>query len=123
METVHVFISTGRFRSLAEMREYIDVAYDEDDEDGEGEDSAFMTEVGLEEYEPGLIEAVPSASGRPVPLSELLAAASYADQWLPQLDGTRLADAAVCVYPPNVVADPAGCSLEYLGAFEYQPPG
>lgn len=118
MEEVHLFVSTGRFRSLAEMRAYTDKSYDDD---GNGLPSAFITEVGLDEYEPNCIEAYPSPTGRPVPLAELLAGASFADQWLPAVDGARLADAAVCVFPPNVVGNPAGCALEYLGAFEYRP--
>jgi len=117
MDTVHVFISTGRFKSSDEMRAYIDETYTED---GDGIPSAFMREVGLSEYEPGCIEAVPSASGAAVPLGELLAGASYADQWLPHLDRSRRADAAVCVFTPNVADHPEGCSLEYLGAFEYR---
>jgi len=118
MEQVHVFASTGRFRSLAEMRAYTDKTYDDD---GNGLPSPFITEVGLDEYEPNCIEAYPSASGRPVPQAELLAGASYWEQWLPAVDGTRLADAAICVFPPNLVENPAGCTLEYLGAFEYRP--
>ena len=98
------------------MREYIDPTYDED---GEDIPSPFTTEVGLAGYEPMCIEAITSASGRPVPLAELLARASYAGQWLPGVDGARLADAAVCVYAPNEVTRPAGCTLEDLGAFEY----
>lgn len=39
METVQVFISTGRFRSFDEMRTYIDQNYNED---GEGIPSEFM---------------------------------------------------------------------------------
>jgi hypothetical protein len=117
LDTVHVFVSTGRFRSFEEMRAYIDETYTED---GDGVPSAFMREVGLSEYEPGCIEAVPSASGLPVPLSELLAGASYSGQWLPHLDGSRAADAAVCVFAPNRVERPEGCSLEYLGAFRYR---
>jgi hypothetical protein len=116
MDTVHVFISTGRFRSFDEMRAYIDETYTED---GDGVPSAFMREVGLSGYEPGCIEAIPSESGRPIPLADLLAEASYADQWLPGLDGSRLADAAICVFTPNRLARPEGCSLEYVGAFDY----
>ena len=118
MASVHVFVSTGRFRSFEEMREYIDEPYTED---GDGVPSPFMSEVGLGEYEPGCIEAIPSATGRPVPLADLLAGASYAEQWLPAVDPTRRADAAICVFEPNQVDHPAGCTLEYLGAFEYRP--
>ena len=77
MNTVHIFISTGRFKSLDEMRAYIDETYTDD---GDGIPSTFMNEVGLSEYEPHCIEAFPSKSAKPVPLSELVAGASYADQ-------------------------------------------
>lgn len=129
MPAVYVFISSGRFRSFDEMRAYIDPVYEEDeegdedeedDEDDESIPSPFMTEVGLTRYEPMCIEAVPSKSGHPVPLADLLARASYADQWLHRLDVGRLADAAICVFAPNEVARPEGCTLEYLGAFEYR---
>ena len=116
METVHVFISTDRFRSFDEMRAYIDETYTED---GDGVPSVFMQEVGLFEYEPGCIEAIPSGSGLAVPLSELLADASYSDQWLPYLDRSRLADAAICVFAPNEVKHPKESSIEYLGSFPY----
>jgi Immunity protein 22 len=48
MATVYVFLSTGRFRSLKEMRQFIDQTYTED---GDGIPSSFMREVGLSEYE------------------------------------------------------------------------
>jgi hypothetical protein len=69
MPTVHVFVSTGRFRSSDELRAYIDPDYDEEDEDGDRIPSPFMTEVGLTRYEPMCIEAIPSESGHPVPLA------------------------------------------------------
>ena len=116
MATVHVFVSSGRFRSFEEMRYFVDKAYTED---GEGIPSPFMREVGLSNYEPGCIEAIHSEC--PTPLSELLADASYAEQWLPHLPATRMADAAVCVFAPNEVRHPRGCSLEYCGPFEYKP--
>jgi hypothetical protein len=116
VNTVHIFVSTGRFKSFEEMRAYIDETYTED---GDGVPSAFMQEVGLSEYEPGCIEAIHSDSGRPISLAELLTGASYADQWLPGLDGSRLVDAAICVFSPNRLKRPEGCSLEYIGAFTY----
>jgi hypothetical protein len=115
MDTVHVFVTTGRFRSFAEMRAFVEETYTED---GDGVPSVFMQEVGLTEYEPGCIECVHRPA--PVPLHELLAGASYSDQWLPQLPAGRLADAAICVFAPNRVGQPEGCSLEYVGAFEYR---
>jgi hypothetical protein len=116
-DTVHVFVSTGRFRSFEEMRAYIDETFTKD---GDCIQSAFMREVGLSEYKPDCIEAVASDSGGAVALSELLAGASYSDQWLPLLDGSRLADAAICVFAPNRVGQPARGSMEYIGAFGYR---
>jgi hypothetical protein len=118
MDRVHIFISTGRFRSFDQMRDYIDETYTED---GDEIPSTFMEEVGLSEYEPDCIEAVSSETGGPVPLAELLAEASYSEQWLARLDGSRLADAAICVFAPNEVERPGDCSMEYLGAYEYRP--
>lgn len=117
MEMVHVFTSNGRFRSFDAMRVYIDETYTED---GDGIPSAFIWEVGLSEYEPGCIEAILSESGSAVPLSKLLAGALYSDQWLPRLDGSRLADAAIGLFSPNRAEHPERCSLEYLGAFTYR---
>lgn len=116
MATVYVFISTGRFRSFAEMRAFIDQTYTED---GDPVPSEFMGEVGLSGYEPGCIEAIPSESGQPVPVAHLLAEASYSDQWLPKVNVSRLVDAAICVFAPNGVRNPERCSLEYLGEFQY----
>ena len=93
MDAVHIFVSTGRFRSFEEMRAYVDETYTED---GDGIPSAFMREVDLSEYEPNCIEAIPSKCGSPVPLSELLAGTSYADQWLPNLDGNAVKDYFAC---------------------------
>jgi hypothetical protein len=116
METVHVFISTGRFRSFSDLRAFIEETYTDD---GDGVPSALMREVELSDYEPGCIEAFHSET--PVRLAELLRGASYADQWLGKLDGSRLADAAICVFAPNCLRHPGRCSLEYLGGFAYAP--
>jgi hypothetical protein len=113
---VHIFSNTGRFKSFDEMRSFIDMTYNEDEE---GAPSAFMREVGLLEYEPGCIEAIHHE--KPVALETLLDGASYAEQWLPKLDGSKTADAAICVFAPNRVQTPHCCSLEYVGAFEYDP--
>jgi hypothetical protein len=115
--SVHVFVSTGRFRSFEEMRAYIDMTYTED---GDGVPSAFMREVGLQRYEPMCVEANPSESGRPLPVAELIAGCSWADRWLPALDGTKTADAAICVFTPNLVPYPERCSLEHLGVVHFQ---
>jgi hypothetical protein len=115
MDTVHVFVSTGRFRSFAEMRVFVEETYTEN---GGGVPSAFAREVGLSRYEPGCIECIDHPA--PVPLPELLAGASYSDQWLHQLPTGRLADAAICVFAPNQVTRPESSSLEYVGAFGYR---
>lgn len=73
-----------------------------------------MLEVGLANYEPGSIECVHRP--HPVPLAELLHGASYSEQWLQKLDPARVADASICVFPPNDVLRPGDSSLEYLGA-------
>lgn len=117
MDSVHVFISTGRFRSFAQMRAYIDPTYTDD---GDAVPSAFMREVGLSGYEPACIEAILSETGRAMPLTELVAGASYANQWLHHLSGSESADAAICVYAPNHIRRPEACSLEYVGGFGYQ---
>ena len=114
MEKVHVFISTGRFHSFGEMRGFIDQTYTED---GVSVPSPFIREVGLSEYEPGCIEAI--HEGSPTALADLLAGASYADQWLSKLDGKRVADSAICVFAPNRLSHPEDSSVEYIGAFEY----
>ena len=116
MASVHVFLSTGRFTSFADIRAYVDERYTDD---GDGIPSEFMTEVGLSEYEPGCIEAVWSVSGEPVPVRELLREASYVEQWLHGVDEERTGDAALCVYSPNVLATPHAASMQCLGEFAY----
>ena len=118
-QTVHVFISIGRFGSFEEMREYVDQTYTED---GEAIPSAFMREVELHDYEPMAIEAVPSDSGRPVTVAALLAHCAWAGRWLPALDGARTADAALCVFSPNLVPYPERCALEHLGVVHFVRP-
>src|SRR5687767_9838151 len=115
MDTVHIFISTGRFRSFEEMRAFVEQSYTPD---GDGVPSAFMREVGLAGYEPGCIECLHRP--HPTPLAELLGGASYSEQWLSGLDGSHMADAAICVFAPNQVRHPRGSSLRYLGAFGYR---
>jgi len=118
-DTVHVFVSTGRFRSAEDMDAFVDVTYTDD---GDSVPSSFMEEVGLcDDYEPTCIEVIRSESGQPVPLSDLLEGASYYEQWLDKLDGTRQEDAAICVFAPNIAQKPEECSMEYLGAFPYNP--
>ncbi len=81
--------------------------------------SAFMVEVGLADYEPAAIEVIQSDSGTPAPIAQLVARASYAEQWIRNLSTEKLADSVICVFAPNRVRYPTRCTLEYLGAFEY----
>jgi hypothetical protein len=114
VDTVHVFLSTARFGSFDELREFVDESYTED---GDGVPSRFMHELGLSHYEPCCVEVMHEE--RPTTVAELLAAASYADQWLPRVDGTRMADSAICVCAPNRLSHPQRSSLDYVGAFRY----
>jgi hypothetical protein len=116
MDAVHIFVSTGRFRSFVEMRSYVEELYDID---GASLPSAFIREIGLSDYEPACIECVHSFA--PVSLEVLLASASYSNQWLQKLDIAGLADAGICVFAPNKVKHPEACSLKYVGAFDYKP--
>lgn len=114
METVHIFVSTGRFRSLEELRSFVDLAYTSD---GDGIPSPFMREVDLADYDPACIEA--THAEEPKPLALLLEHASYADQWLSHVDAGRVANSAICVFAPNRVRRPRQTSLEYVGSYTY----
>lgn len=115
-ESVHIFISTGRFKSFEVLREFIDETYDHD---GNGIPSQFMIEVGVIEYEPMCIEAISSDTGQPISLTQLLQGASYADRWLLHIDSSVLADAAICVFEPNQLSHPERSSLAYLGCLPF----
>jgi hypothetical protein len=116
MDTVHVFISTGRSRSFDAMREFVEETYDDD---GDAIPSVFGREVAQSYYEPGCIECNHRAA--PIAVKKLLAGASYSDQWLSKLRTSEVADAAICVFTPNVIKHPERSSLKYLGAFRYKP--
>jgi hypothetical protein len=69
-----------------------------------------MKEAGIAELEPAV----------------LLREASYANQWLTQVESvpvelTHITDSAICVFAPNVVTTPHDTSLRYLGPFSYNP--
>jgi hypothetical protein len=115
VQTVHVFVAHGRFRTLDDVHAFVDQTYTDD---GDEVTSPFMLEIGLSSYEPMSIETRHSA--RPVPLVELLRGASYGDQWLSQLDSSLVAESAICVFSPNEVAHPERSSLEYVGSWSYQ---
>ncbi|GAA1258655.1 hypothetical protein GCM10009665_56020 [Kitasatospora nipponensis] len=117
---VQVFLSRGRFSSVEDIRDHVDERWSQN---GDAEPSVFMAEVGMAELEPMCVEAMHARDeGNLVPVAPrvLLRGASYADQWLPQVESTEPADAAICVFAPNVVTDPHGSSLHYLGRFTYR---
>lgn len=60
-------------------------------------------------------------AGRDSPkwLRNVLAEASYSEQWLSCLSDLATADAAICVFEPNRVASPESRSLDYCGSFTY----
>ena len=115
MQTVHVYISEGRFSSFEALRQFIDPSYTAD---GDRIDSEFMNEVGLESFEPGCIEAIHSPAA--ISLDQLLDGASYSNQWLPCLSQSAKADSAICVFEPNILLRPQGGSLQYCGAFSFK---
>ncbi|PZT73815.1 MULTISPECIES: hypothetical protein [unclassified Streptomyces] len=117
---VHVFLSRGRFASFVDIRDYVDAGWSEN---GDTEPSVFMGEAGIIELEPMCIEAIHARDDghlAPVVPEVLLRGASYADQWLSQVESTEPADAAICVFAPNVVTTPHGTALHYLGRFTYR---
>ncbi len=114
MSEVHIFTSTGRFRSFEEMRSFVDPNYTND---GDGIPSSFMTETGLQCYEPMCIEVYHSQCVQA--LRELLAGSGHAKQWLSKIDANETADCAICVFPPNIVNLPERSSLKYIGAFPF----
>lgn len=115
MESVHLFISSGRFKTFGEMRSFVEESYDEN---GEATDSEFGKEVGLTDYEPGCIECIESPTGNVLPAKELLALAHRSDCWLDQIEEGLEADAVICVCKPNKVLNPEGTSLTYLGEYK-----
>ncbi|MEU1288172.1 hypothetical protein [Kitasatospora sp. NPDC005856] len=117
---VHVFLSRGRFSSGEDIRDYVDERWSGN---GDAEPSAFMAHAGIAELEPMCVEVVHARDDghlTPVVPEVLLRDASYADQWLPHVESTEPADAAICVFTPNVVANPHGTPLHYLGGFTYR---
>ena len=81
MSLVHVFTSTQRFSSLADMQRFVDPTYSSN---GDMIPSRFMKEAALTGYEPACIEAIFSPESKSV--VQLLTEASYCEQWLYLLD-------------------------------------
>ena len=82
--------------------------------------SQFMREIGLiDHYEPMAIES--EHFGRPLDLLSAIPGFSYSDQFRVVRTAPTLVDTVVCVYSPNVPASPEKSSLDYIGAFNYDP--
>jgi len=116
MAKVHVFVCGNRFESFKTMRAFTRPVYTDE---GDVLPSEFAKEVELSDYEPMCLEAIHGTE--PQPVRELVARASYADQWLSELPEALEACQAFCVFSPNHVANPQGTSLDYVGAFSYTP--
>jgi hypothetical protein len=116
MPIVHIFSSSNRFTSYEALQAFVLPTYSEE---GERIDSLFMREVGFTEYEPMSIESVHSE--RAQPLADLLASASYSEQWFSRLVGSSEANSAVCVFSPNKIIHPERSSMNYFGAICYSP--
>ncbi len=113
---VHVFVSCGRFASADELAQFVEPTYTED---GDRVASKFMAEIGLESFEPMAIERV--FYRKPIDLLSAIPSFSYADQFrIVRLEQTPI-DAIICVYSPNIVRVPNRSSLDYVGAFKYDP--
>ena len=115
MPLVHIYASLGRFGSFEALRRFIDPTYTED---GDQVDSEFIREVGISDFAPMCIEAIHSPTVKP--LKALLEGASYSEQWLPGLAVSCEADAAICVFEPNIVHRPEASSLRYCGVLSYR---
>ncbi len=95
MSKVYVFHFERAVRSFNELRNFIDKTYDADDN---SIDSPFIKEVGLTDYEPACIEAI--VGNAIEPLADLLAGASYAEQWLAWIPiHLRPMQRFVCTHP------------------------
>ena len=115
MPIVHIFIADKFALSEEEVSKYINASYTED---GDQVDSHFMSNTGLTHYEPCCIELqINSVS---IPLSDLLAESSYADQWISKLPHNKHCRTAVCVYEPNIITNPLKSKLDYVGCYNYK---
>ena len=115
MPVVHIYIADEESILEEDVYAYVNATYTED---GEQIDSHFMRDIGLTDHEPGCIELVIDPT--PLPLPHLLEGCSYVDQWISQLPVDDCARVAVCVYEPNVVADPTNSKYRYVGGYGYR---
>ncbi|MEM7105294.1 MAG: immunity 22 family protein [Bacteroidota bacterium] len=112
MSWVYVFVAKNKFASFEEMRAFIDPGFTED---GDYIPSDLMKETQLFDIEPGFIEAVYEESPKVIRI--LLSESSYAEQWLSQIKEEQHFNNAICIYAPNHLDHPEGCSMKYLGKF------
>lgn len=115
MKLVHVFASTENFASEADLTRFVGPTYTPD---GEEIPSRFGNEVGLSSYEPACIECM--VSDTPSKISDLLSGVSYGRSWAHAIGAEASFCAAVCIFPPNLVATPERSSIQYLGAYEFE---
>jgi hypothetical protein len=113
---VHIFVSRGRFANEDQLAQFVEPNYTED---GDLISSKFMTEIGLESFEPMAIER--TFYPKKTDLLSAIHGFSYADQFpLVRLEPTSI-NTIICVYSPNTVRTPNRSSLDYVGAFKYDP--
>lgn len=116
--SVWVFAGRGDFDGWEALESYIEPVYDAQ---GNAQASAFMREVGLQDYEPDCIEAELLEAGEVLPLAELLDGTSYGEQWLRRLPADVSANAVICVFSPNRITTPEACKLPFIGQYAYIP--
>ena len=116
--SVWVFAGNDAFANWGALEAYIDPVYIGQ---GSAQASAFMREVGLQDYEPDCIEADMLEAGESLPLAQMLEGASYGEQWLHRLPAEAKANVVICVFSPNRVSTPEACTLPFIGQFSYIP--
>lgn len=114
MAKLHIYISSDKFRTEDELNSYLIPSYTED---GDLINSPFMKEVKLENYEPMCVEVVFEKANRPV--KHLLEGISYYEQWVKDISDNFEGNVVVCIYEPNLLANPMGSILNYLGEYSY----
>ena len=116
--SVWVFAGNDDFANWGALESYIEPVQDGQ---GKAQASAFMREVGLQDYEPDCIEAELLETGGSVSLAQMLEGASYGEQWLHRLPAEAKANVVICVFSPNRVSTPDACKLPFIGQFSYIP--
>ncbi|WP_425396632.1 immunity 22 family protein [Aeoliella sp.] len=119
MDMVHIFCCLARFRSEDDPERFVLPTYTDD---GDLRESDFMREIGLSnDYEPMAIEI--EFFSRTTDLLSALCGFSYSTQFRVVRVVPTEVNSVVCVYSPNSPDHPARSSLDYVGAFRYDPNG